>query len=396
MQQSSKYSIFLRLFFLVGFVIFSSYLVTQAWVQKKEQIPEKQLLTYSTTMTLQKFGEVNNLSKQILKDVFDLQSTEVLEKTLDQFPFNEDELTTKVDKVRAIEAEHGSKDWQKILLKFVTWFFFMGFAFSMLRKKKLTPNKRKGLYLLALVIFGVILGADPSPMGTVKDAIVLFAAKGVIFPPRLIALTVFLLTVFLANKFICSWGCQVGTLQDLIFRLNRNKTDRKGIIKQFKLPFVVTNTIRVVFFGVFILVAMVWALDIYEFIDPFKIYKPAVITVLGWGFLGLILLASLFVYRPWCSMFCPFGLVGWLVEKLAVFKIKVDYNTCTACESCSKACPSTVMGAILKQDKVIPDCFSCGVCVETCPTGSITFASGKRAKPPLEKFQAEIKEKVVS
>jgi ferredoxin len=44
------------------------------------------------------------------------------------------------------------------------------------------------------------------------------------------------------------------------------------------------------------------------------------------------------------------------------------------------------MGAILKQNKVIPDCFSCGVCLEACPTGSISFSAGKREKPPEDKF----------
>lgn len=38
-------------------------------------------------------------------------------------------------------------------------------------------------------------------MSTVKDMISSYAIKGIIFPPRLIALLVFLLVVFLANKF---------------------------------------------------------------------------------------------------------------------------------------------------------------------------------------------------
>jgi hypothetical protein len=79
------------------------------------------------------------------------------------------------------------------------------------------PRLRPGLYLAAVAVFGVILGSDPGPMGTVKDAIVLFGAKRVVFPPRMVALTLFLLMVLLANKFICAWGCQAGTLQDLIF-----------------------------------------------------------------------------------------------------------------------------------------------------------------------------------
>ena len=46
------------------------------------------------------------------------------------------------------------------------------------------------------------------------------------------------------------------------------------------------------------------------------------------------------------------------------------------------------MGAILKRDKVIPDCFSCGSCVETCPVGAVAFKSGRRAVPPEGKFAA--------
>jgi polyferredoxin len=110
----------------------------------------------------------------------------------------------------------------------------------------------------------------------------------------------------------------------------------------------------------------------------------------GGLFIGLILVLSLFVYRPWCLFFCPFGLVGWLAEKVSFFKIKVDYDKCISCRACSKACPSTVMDAILKQDRVIPDCFSCGTCMEICPVKAISFERGKRQKPPAGKFDKEV------
>ena len=86
-------------------------------------------------------------------------------------------------------------------------------------------------------------------------------------------------------------------------------------------------------------------------------------------------------------MFWPVGLVGWVFEKLSWHKIKVDYEACISCEACSRACPSTVMGAILKRDKkVIPDCFACGTCIPACPVDAISFASGKRDLPPEGKF----------
>ncbi|MBU2512598.1 4Fe-4S binding protein [bacterium] len=387
MNQKTKRSIFAQFVLLIGILIGLSYIMNQVWVQKVETIPEKQVLIIEKSMTVTEFGQKNNLTSHILQNALDLKSQQDLNKKLVELDLSDEELTTRIDKASAIEAEHGSKDWVKILIKFGVWIIFLGISFNLLRKGKINPKVRKILYLTATIIFGVILGADPSAMGTVKDAIGLFAEKQVFFPPRMIALTVFLLLVFLANKFFCSWGCQIGVLQDLIFRLNRNKKDRKGILRQVKLPFVLTNTIRVAFFVIFTVISFAWAMDIIEFIDPFKIYKPEKIEIIGWVFLGFLLVLSLFVYRPWCTMFCPFGLVGWMVEKQSIFKIKVNYDTCEACQSCAKACPTTVMDTILKQDKVIPDCFSCGTCLEVCPTGSLSFSSGKRSKPPLGKFE---------
>ncbi len=100
-----------------------------------------------------------------------------------------------------------------------------------------------------------------------------------------------------------------------------------------------------------------------------------------------IRIAALFVYRPWCHLFCPFGLVGWLTEKVSIYKINVDYDACTACEVCAKACPSTVMNAILKQEQTIPDCFACGSCIDVCPVNAVHVQSGKRNATPAGKFE---------
>lgn len=391
MSAISRPKIIIQYLLLLVFVIGTSYLVSTNWVAPKEEIPERQVLTIQENMTISEFATVNKLDEKIVGKAFDLKNKEDFSKKLDRYGLSNDEITTKVDKAAAIEAEHGSKDWKKILTKFALWIGFLIFIFFLVKKANTTPNQRKLLYLVSTIIFGVILGADPSAMGTIKDAIVLFAVKGVIFPPRMIALTVFLLMVVFANKLFCGWGCQLGSLQDLIFRLNRSKKDRKGVFQQYKMPFVFSNGFRILFFTAFCIAAFGWSVDVFEFIDPFKIFKPAKIEFFGWLFLAGILLSSLFVYRPWCSLFCPFGLVGWFFEKLAVFKIKVNYKTCIACESCARACPSTAMESILKREKTITDCFSCGTCLDTCPTGSISLGKGKRDMPPAGKYNKKKK-----
>jgi polyferredoxin len=203
----------------------------------------------------------------------------------------------------------------------------------------------------------------------------------------MIAFTVFMIMVIAANKFICSWGCQFGTLQDFVFRLNRNRRDTGALTSQYKIPFIVSNTVRVLFLLLFTAAAFIWSIDLFHNIDPFKIFKPSVLSPIGIAFIASILILSLFIYRPWCHFFCPFGLAGWVGEKISLFKIKVDYNTCIECNACSKACPSYVMDAILKRDKIIPDCYSCSTCINVCPTGSISFTPGKRPVPPAGKFE---------
>ncbi len=371
---------------LVALVVVGSAASEKLWKGEAETVPVARPLVLRPDMTIAEFGQENALARATLRDVFGLHSPADLEQRLSDVPLTEAEIRARVGRSVALEAEEASKNWQKILVKFGFWVAFLGTVFGFLRRGRVTPKVRRRLYLAAVVAFGVILGADPAPMGTVKDAIVLYGSSGAIFPPRIIALAVFLLLAFLANKFICSWGCQVGTLQDLVFRLNRNRSDTGEGLPQFKLPFVLTNSARVAVFALFTAVALASGTDLIHPIDPFRVYKPETLGLVGAGFVGVLLVASLFVYRPWCLFFCPFGLIGWLVEKVSWFKIRVDYGTCTACGACEKACPSTVMGAILRRDRVIPDCFACGTCVTTCPTGSIRLRAGKRDLPPPEKF----------
>jgi ferredoxin len=381
------FKVLLHCVLLLAFIVAGSYFVSGLWGDKPEKIDADRTFAFSAEMTALDFARANGLPEPALGAALGLNSREGLERSLASFGLSEAELSSRVQKSLALHNEESSKNWKKIALKFALWVLFLGAVFVFMRRGIINSRLRNGLYLAAIAIFGVALGSDPSPMGTVKDAIVLFGAKGVFFPPRLAALAVFLLLVILANKFICSWGCQLGVLQDLLFRLSRDKSGR-SVLRQYKPSFAVTNTVRIIFLCVFTAMALIWGFDIVEPVDPFKIYNPAVVKLSGWLFISALLSASLFVYRPWCHLLCPFGLAGWLAEKVSVYKIKVNYSTCISCGACEKVCPSTVMGAILKRDRPIPDCFACGECQAVCPTKSISLSSGARELPPAGKFKS--------
>jgi polyferredoxin len=371
---------------LIAAVVALSFVSSRLWGGRPEGQDADRPVVVEETMTLAQFAQRNELPLAALGRIFGPQTPADREKPISAFGLSQAQIVKKTEGLLALRAEHGSKNWVKILVKFALWLAFLAFVFVLMVRGLVTAGKRRWLLLTAVAVFGVALGADPSPMGTAKDAIVLLGAKGVIFPPRLVAFGVFLLLVIIANKFICSWGCQLGTLQDAIFRLNRDRRDRQGLIRQFKAPFLVANGVRVAFFLALVACAFLWGTDLVAGIDPFRMFKPQTLGLAGAVFAGVILVLSLFVWRPWCHFFCPFGLVGWAAEKVSLFKVHVDYDKCIACRACEKACPSTVMGAILQRDRTIPDCFACGTCIETCPTQAISFRAGRRAKPPAGKF----------
>jgi Pyruvate/2-oxoacid:ferredoxin oxidoreductase delta subunit len=391
MAKPSPFKTIALFLFLITLVVILSMISGRLWGGKPETLPEPKEWTISEEMTLKDFGQANGLPNPALKEIFGLKTKSDLKKKLFEYG-TASQIKSLVTKKLALAAEHETKNWAKILIKFCLWFAFLITLFILFKGRKVSLVFRKMVLFISMLIFGVIMGSDPSPMGTVKDAIHLYGSAGAIFPPRMIALSVFLLIVFVANKYICAWGCQVGVFQDLIFRLNQTGKRKAILGKQVKVSFAISNTIRFIFLGVFTIVAFAWGVDIVEPIDPFKIYKPAYLGLMGVLFVGILLIMSLFIYRPWCHFLCPFGLVGWLVEKVSRIRISVDYETCIGCKMCATACPSTVMGAILIQDKkTIPDCFACYVCREVCPTGSIGFSTRKRTLPPPGHFDKKIR-----
>jgi NAD-dependent dihydropyrimidine dehydrogenase PreA subunit len=370
---------------LIVLIAVASTLMTLFWGETESSPGFVTEIILQPGLNVADFGEINRLPNPVLKRVFGLHGQSELQRPVSSFGLTETEIIARTRRAVVLNAEKLSKNWTKIRLKFALWFVFLMLMFILLKTARIKRGNRPWFYLIAVILFGVCLGSDPSPMGTIKDMLVLYGRERVIFPPRLVALGIMLVLVLGANKFICSWGCQLGTLQDYLLRLNY-AFRKTRLLRLYKPSFKLTNTIRICFFTLVGAAAFAVSVDIVEPIDPFKIFNPFQLGIGGIVFSSLILGLSLFIYRPWCHFFCPFGLVGWLFEKVSIFKIKVDYDRCIACEKCARECPSTVMEAILKRERVIPDCFTCGSCIEACPTQAVRLAYGKRQRPPDHKF----------
>ena len=170
-------------------------------------------------------------------------------------------------------------------------------------------------------------------------------------------LVILLLMVFVSNKSICGWGCQLGLLQDLLHR---------APLPKWKPPFWLSNTVRVIAFGALIAGLLLSGLDWIGLIDPFQLFSFSFTLWIGL-FTVALLMASSFIYRPWCHFLCPFGLLGWLVEQVSLFRPRINREECKECDLCVKACPGQAMADFRAGKKFHADCFACGACIVACP-----------------------------
>jgi len=238
--------------------------------------------------------------------------------------------------------------------------------------------------LLASVVgVGFLLqGKFVSPMGSVERA--LKAAVGAFESPwpKLAALAFFLALAIVANKAVCGWACPFGALQELLYTLPLFRA-----LKRKKLPFCLTNSMRIALFcaSLLLLFGVLGGRKgfvLYHYLNPFNLFIFEFGTRTVVFFLAAYLLTGLFFYRPFCQFICPFGLVSWLVERLSLTRVRIDPARCTDCKACARRCPLTAAEGRLRGKALPADCFSCMRCLRVCPADAIHYRTAWELQSP--------------
>jgi polyferredoxin len=96
------------------------------------------------------------------------------------------------------------------------------------------------------------------------------------------------------------------------------------------------------------------------------------------GVLVVILVLSVFLYRPFCKYLCPLGAAYALFNKAAFYRLKLDESACVHCGACERVCRMGVDPSKKPDDM---ECIRCGDCVKNCPTHALSagffFRQGK-------------------
>ncbi len=194
------------------------------------------------------------------------------------------------------------------------------------------------------------------------------------------------------GRTVCGFFCPVGLGQELLYKVRTPKLAKSRatrILSYLKYVILVmmviaipimysAQSIAVPAFCKYICPAGTLGGGIGLLINPVNQQGSGnLLAMLGgiftWKFALLIvfLVASVFIYRPFCRFFCPLGAIYGFFNKFALFGIKVNEDKCTHCGLCVQHCKMDV--------KCVGDheCINCGECKAVCPAGAIGWKCAK-------------------
>lgn len=205
----------------------------------------------------------------------------------------------------------------------------------------------------------------------------------------------FLLAVgVVLGRFVCGFLCPFGLIQDLLHKIPLPKLRLPRWMKYVKYAVLL----------IFVILLPVLAVNIVGMGDPaFCQYICPSGTLLGAGpllavdealrstagwllawkvfLLVIILIGSVIIFRFFCKLLCPLGAIYGLMNKVSLYRLKVDESKCIHCGKCAKVCLMDVDPVKSPNDA---ECIRCGACAEACPTGAISIGFGIWKKKETE------------
>jgi len=207
------------------------------------------------------------------------------------------------------------------------------------------------ILLVSLIYFGFITGGCPCLLSYFQGFILFVIGKTAFWLSFVVIVVILILSVVFGPIW-CGWLCWLGALQEFIFQQNKWK-----LLKT-------THTQKILFYiqTVAFVVLVIWVIYTQRFVlcfyDPFiSIFKLKIFNWTGYITVPLLILSSLFIYRPFCRTLCP---VGWLLYliKFTPFAAKLKVKGCTDCYKCHPYCKLNA----IHNKQVDKTCMMCGEC----------------------------------
>ncbi len=354
---------------LIAICVASLFLFAQGSIEKKKEVK------ISSEWTLKELGNIYDIKpgefKRRIKHSFGIDKDLYGSTKLGGLGISEEQLLKLLEQIRRETSP------RVFVIKIVLWSIGLGLVLQCvltIKNKKKINKMRAAVMVAVLVGIGVLLGPSPNPMESIVQLVKSFAGLDVKHASVFNIFMIFTILSIVAPKFLCSWGCPLGALQECVFNIPFLKNQK------FRVPFALSFAMRVILFFAFLLGLLVFSgvlqgKSIFHYVNYFKIFKP---TDLNWilvSTLPILLVLSFFTFRPFCHWICPFGLFSWLLETITIQRVRVDHDKCINCKLCVTICPTEAAAGILTDKKPLlrADCWSCGKCMTVCPKDALDF-----------------------
>ncbi|MFX1392958.1 MAG: 4Fe-4S binding protein [Promethearchaeota archaeon] len=220
-------------------------------------------------------------------------------------------------------------------------------AAILISKNRMTKKMRIILLSISFLCGGILFGGFPN----------------VIF---LTGLTFLILGIsFLFGRVFCGYVCPLGAGQELL-SIVRFKTDLINTRESKKKNKLMKNLVRWTFFVGFFISILILGFELMIPLNPlngflFLWFPFNYLFLIALIFLFIIMITSIFVYRPFCRYICPFGAIMSLIGRFSIIKIRRT-DACLDCGLCEKICPT--LEGFQKSRK--GECYLCCRCIDFC------------------------------
>ncbi len=243
----------------------------------------------------------------------------------------------------------------------------------------------RGIFLIGMIVWlGFISGACPCMISSMSYLILWLLGFDVTWVKFLWFLGLIPLT-YLFGRVWCGWVCHLGALQEILHiptktKFLKSKTAQRAL-----------KILQYASLAALIIQLLITRTYLWQEIDPFKVaFNLYSSTITGYILLGVLIISSLFSYRPFCRGFCPVGLILSWVAKIPGASILTIKSECNGCGSCDKSCKYE---AIRKDKNVLildnKECIRCGDCMNTCKKEGLLFSFKKAKQDKIVLFNRE-------
>jgi|GEM_PF-206808 len=176
----------------------------------------------------------------------------------------------------------------------------------------------------------------------------------------------------------CSWACFWGGWDNGFSGLKKKPVIKKINPKFRWLPFALLIVVLITSFLYIAPVYCWWICPFKTVSEAPKIISPVVIVqtvVFIIAFLSLVVVLPILTKkRTQCAFLCPFGAFQSLIDKVNIFKVRIDKDRCIKCKKCIEECPVlSITEKSLENGNTGLTCTKCGKCIDICPQNAISY-----------------------